>query len=242
MRRQTKIHTLLKITLASICLVLVGTYIYTTNTVVTKSSQQISPASNSSVMMDDNEYYPAFLPYQSDTVLSIPIRVPNGTIDPTSYNPLKASGFHNEYISPGNRLFMVQYKTARTLEQNMDARPVRIFPENTHIIQASVKELRILIQNPDVNFVDQYHPHYKLSSELIKAYYSMKITADLKLRIYVSPFALPDEVKHAVKLASGTLVSSHAKNNSYVINGLNDRQKLLTLSLHPLISEIQIEN
>jgi len=191
------------------------------------------------VVIDNSLYYPSYLPYISDTALDLSIQLPSGVFSPSTYTKLSGTGFHNEYLSITDRLYIVQFKEDPSVKTYMEKRPVRVFPENVYIVSASNDELVDIINDDNVNFVDHYHPHYKLDPKLVVAYYNQTIKPETKLKVIFTPHINQDEVEYIVN-SIGPLAEIKDLDGVSVIYGLEDRQQLFNLALNPLLSEISL--
>ncbi len=214
-----------------------------TQTIKTRQSSHAQKGAET-VRLSSDVYSSTFLPYTSPNAKALSIELPNLTIDPTHYSGLQASGFHNDYISPANRLYMVQYKTVKDTEHYMDTRPIRRFNSNVYIIQASSEELKRLMNDPDVNFIENYHPHYKIHQDLINAWYAGSISPNDKIALTFSPFVLESQIKtflYGDEAAKYQLLmySATEDGQTYIIPGFTDRNQLFKYALNPWISEIR---
>lgn len=211
------------------------------NSYRTNKSNAPIPSKPDTVTIDNEYYYPDYLPYISKTVKKMDIKLPNTDLDLFAYTKLSGTGFHNEYLPVTSRLYMVQYKKSPEVEKYMDSRPVRVFEDNVFVIKASDRELKEMMKDENVNFIDHYHPHYKLDQKLVKAYYNQQITPETKLKIIFSSFSTQDEVKNILE-SVGVNVKVDFNKGVNLISGFSDRQQLFTLALNPEISEIDLVN
>jgi peptidoglycan hydrolase-like protein with peptidoglycan-binding domain len=197
-------------------------------------------SSNQSGSFPNSKYYPSNLPYISKTALSLPIILPNTTLNPTSYQTLLGSGFKNEYLSITNRLYMVQYKSELNTEQYKNLKPIKNFANNVYIILASENELNTLMSNDQVNFIDNYHPHFKIDPDLVDAFYKLMITSTTTLKVVFSQASPSEEINQSISNVPASIVSTNYPEKFVIINGIVDRQQLFTLANNPLIIEIDL--
>ena len=122
----------------------------------------------------------------------------------------------------------------------MDTQPVRTLSTNVYIIPADSAQLEQLMYDENINFIDNYHPHYKLEPQVFAAYNNQEIDLKTKIQLVFSPFAQPVAIQGVIKsdIIKPDKVTKEGK--YYTIDGLNDREQIFDYAMNPLISEIRL--
>jgi hypothetical protein len=207
--------------------------------------KQIAPnySDNEHLQVEYESYYPSSLPYYASPREDLPLILPNASFELAEYEPLTASGFHNSYIDPSGRLYMVQIKSGYILPDYVNSSAIRKFEKNLYIIQSTVKDLKQIQNDPAVNFMDNYHPHFKLDPRIHKAWADDQIKTSTKLAITFSPLLSEAEIKNYLNEPAESSLQPIITNENgltYLITGITNRNELFTYALNPNISEIRI--
>lgn len=192
-----------------------------------------------------NSGYYEFLPYVSKTSPDLPLMLPFGTIAPSKHEALVGSGFHNDYITEANRLFMVQFKNEPSETDYMSRQPVARYDEHVFVFHATESELLTMIDDPNIVFIDHYHPHYKLHQDVVTAYFQEAVTPETVLIITTADFSNTEAMTYRMQaLHENATVEGPLADNTgavrYRISGLTDRGQLFTYALHPDVLEVQL--